>query len=78
MKTEITPRGLSREAAASYIGVSPSTFDRLVEDGLMPRGKRLPKIARVIWDRLELDRHFERLDAPTDPIQNAWDSVLSR
>lgn len=33
------PRGLSRTLAASYVGVSPSTFDRMIKDGLMPRPK---------------------------------------
>jgi hypothetical protein len=26
------PRGLSREEAARYVGISPSTFDHLVAD----------------------------------------------
>ena len=29
--------GLSREAAARFVGVSPAMFDRLVREGVMPR-----------------------------------------
>lgn len=32
-----TPLGLSREQAATYIGVSTSTFDRMIKDGMMPK-----------------------------------------
>lgn len=54
------PRGLSREEAARYVGVSPSTFDKLVEEGRMPRPLRVGK--RVIWDRLKLEAAFTELD----------------
>ena len=54
-----TPRGLSRESAASYIGVSPSLFDKLVADGRMPRPKLINR--RNVWDCLMLDNSFEDL-----------------
>jgi len=64
----LAPRGLSREQAAAYVGVSPSLFDTLVKDGRMPGPKRIN--ARVVWDRLKLDAAFEALadtdDASTD------------
>src|SRR6516165_5932118 len=50
--TEIEPinkLGLSRIEAAAYIGVSPSTFDKLVVDGRMPQPVRINY--RVVWDR---------------------------
>ena len=37
----IQPRGLSRVEAADYIGVSPTTFDKLVADGRMPAPKQI-------------------------------------
>lgn len=55
----IIPRGLSRIQAAHYVGVSPGTFDRLVEDQLMPRPKRIR--ARLVYDRVELDSAFDAL-----------------
>lgn len=54
------PRGLRRPEAAAYIGVSPSTFDGMIKDGLMPGPKRYK--GRTIWDRLEVDEAFACLD----------------
>lgn len=65
----LAPRGLCREAAAEYIGVSPSTFDQLVKDGLMPTPKRIGR--RVVWDRCRVDEMFSALD--DDGAVNPWD-----
>jgi predicted DNA-binding transcriptional regulator AlpA len=54
------PRGLSREAAARYIGVGTTTFDRLVAGRRMPKPVRLGK--RVVWDRIKVDAAFLDLD----------------
>jgi predicted DNA-binding transcriptional regulator AlpA len=53
------PRGLSREQAAAYIGISPSKFDAMVLDGRMPQPKEVDR--RLVWDRLELDAAFSAL-----------------
>lgn len=67
------PRGLRREAAAGYIGVSASKFDEWVAKGVMPKPKRVDNC--VIWDRHQLDAAFESLsDAP--PAGNDWDKAL--
>lgn len=63
-------RGLNREEAATYIGVSPSFFDGLVKEGIMPRPIRLK--GRVIWDRHQLDEAFEDL---ATTVINPWESV---
>lgn len=72
------PRGLRRAAAADWVGMSPTKFDELVKDGLMPRGK-LVRGCRV-WDRYELDVAFENLpddDATTlaSRSEQAWSGV---
>ena len=54
------PRGLSRIEAARYVGVSPSTFDKMVNSGEMPRPKRVG--SRKIYDRAALDAAFDLLD----------------
>ncbi len=54
------PRGLRRDDAAAYVGVSPSKFDQWVEQGVMPRPKRRDRV--VIWDRRALDAAFDALD----------------
>jgi predicted DNA-binding transcriptional regulator AlpA len=68
----LPPRGLCRQQAAAYIGVSSTLFDTLVKDGRMPKPTRIN--ARTIWDRLKIDLHF---DALTDEQKNAnpWQSV---
>ncbi|MFD1330730.1 helix-turn-helix transcriptional regulator [Methylopila musalis] len=58
------PRGLRRDDAAAYIGVSPSKFDALVSDGRMPQPFRIDGC--VVWDLRKLDMAFDALsdDAP--------------
>ena len=63
----IQPRGLCRVEAADYIGISPTTFDKLVADGRMPAPKRIN--SRNIWDVRQLDLAFEGL--PSDDLDLA-------
>jgi len=65
------PRGLCREDAALYIGVGTTTFDRLVDEGKMPRPIRVGK--RVLWDRLKLEAAFSDLD---EDRENYFDRAL--
>jgi len=65
----IPPRGLSREEAAMYLGISATKFDELVRDGRMPSPKRID--GRKIWDVHQLDLAFE--DLPIEP--NSWDDL---
>nr|WP_247969098.1 hypothetical protein [Bradyrhizobium sp. 195] len=67
----LPPRGLSRVQAAEWVGVSPSTFDKMVADRQMPRPKRIG--GRVIWDLKQLDCAFTALD---DDGENEWDRDL--
>lgn len=72
------PRGLGREDAARYIGVSASKFDELVKDRRMPRPKRID--GRVVWDRLALDSAFTDLPSadavnPLDGLRPARDAA---
>jgi predicted DNA-binding transcriptional regulator AlpA len=70
----LAPRGLSREQAAAYVGVSPSLFDTLVKDGRMPAPKRIN--ARTVWDRLQLDAAFAALPSNDAPV-NPWDEIAA-
>ncbi len=60
--------GLGRVEAAGAIGVSATTFDGLVNDGLMP-APRLVR-GRLVWDVDELRAAFKALpkkdDAPEE------------
>lgn len=76
----IEPRGLSRSQAAALIGVGVTLFDRLVEDGRMPRARAV--YGRRVWDRREVDAAFDELpyageavDVGTGTGANVWDDA---
>ena len=77
------PLGLSRLVASSYVGVSPSTWDSMVDVGQMPKPKRIGR--RRLWDRREVEEAFARLDAvgrdsgapPGARADDDWDDVAT-
>ena len=65
-------RGLSRDEAAMYVGVSAGKFDELVADGRMPGPVRID--GRKVWDIRSIDVAFDSL--PRDNAEaNSWDGV---
>lgn len=52
-------RGLRRVEAAAYVGISPTKFDDMVQDGRMPHPKRIDGAA--VWDIHSLDDAFDEL-----------------
>ena len=72
LPTSLAPRGLSRVQSAAYIGVSPTLFDEMVNDGRMPKPKRIN--GRVVWDRLQLDESFVAL-SDTHGEDDPWGKV---
>ena len=71
----LAPRLISREAAAAYVCVSPNTFDQMIDNGRMPRPKRLGE-RRIAWDVRELDAAVDRLPAETaGPGDDTWSDV---
>jgi excisionase family DNA binding protein len=74
--SEIRPvprRGLSRDEAAMYVGVSAAKFDQLVADGRMPGPRRID--GRKIWDLRALDIAFDALPCEDGPQGTSWDDV---
>lgn len=70
-RIEVRPRrGLRREEAALYVGVSPSKFDQMVSDGRMPKPKRIDRCA--VWDLRRLDSAWDALPGE-EPVSNPWD-----
>lgn len=67
-----TRRGLSRFEAAEYVGVSATLFDRLVEDGRMPKPRRID--GRRVWDRRSVDVAFDALPGEENPDSNPFDT----
>lgn len=71
---KLLARGLARVHAAIYIGVSPSKFDEMVDDGRMPKPKCVDR--RRVWDRHALDAAFDALpDADEGAKPSSWDGV---
>ena len=68
----LAPRGLSRVQAAEYIGVGVTKFDAMVDDGRMPRPKKID--GRLVWDRIKLDEAFDVLDDDARQ-KNEWDDL---
>lgn len=72
---DFVPRGLSRTAAAYYLGVGTTKFDEMVKNGRMPAPKIID--SRVIWDRWEIDLAFDGLPYREDKRPaNPWDDIL--
>lgn len=67
-----TKRGLSRQEASAYVGISTSKFDEMVYDGRMPTAKRID--GRRIWDVRQLDAFFDRLPGSDCQPDNPWDN----
>jgi len=73
--SEIRPvprRGLSREEAAMYVGISAGKFDELVRDRRMPAPRRIDH--RKVWDLRDLDVAFDALPSENPQSQgSSWD-----
>jgi predicted DNA-binding transcriptional regulator AlpA len=67
------PRGMRADRAAAYLGMSTSSFLRLVGTK-MPNGVEIGGM--TIWDRLELDAAFENLKNPEPTSENSMHKIL--
>lgn len=57
--TPPVPRLLGLDYAATYLGVSVRTFEKLWKDGQIPEPQRIGR--RLLWDRRMLDRHVDEI-----------------
>lgn len=74
--TPWAPRGLRREEAARYVGISASKFEQLVKDGRMPPPREIDGCR--VWDRMSLDAAFDDLPHVGEKPQlagNPWDEA---
>lgn len=55
----LAPFGITREAAAACVCVSPTKFDEMVQDGRMPPAKVID--SRKVWDVDEVRACFKAL-----------------
>lgn len=68
--TLLPRRGLRREQAALYVGVSARKFDQMVADRRMPQPFRIDSC--VIWDVRKVDLAIDAL-MDEDATSNPWD-----
>jgi predicted DNA-binding transcriptional regulator AlpA len=59
LPTTYPPRAMRADRAAAYLDISPTSFFRLVEDGVLPKPTKIRGI--VTWDRHDLDAAYEDL-----------------
>lgn len=76
LPVSLPPLGINREQAAELIGVSTSTFDKLVEARKMPR-PRIASAGRLVYDVSEIAEAFRQLPHQPDPRAPVDDDSLS-
>lgn len=62
------------ERAAAYLDLSPSTFLRLVDEGLLPPPTKVRGV--VSWDRYDLDCAYEDWKARSGGEENTMHKLL--
>ena len=67
------PRGLRREEAAKYIGVSTTKFEEMVKDGRMPPPKHIDGVR--VYDVTQLDAAFDKLPGGDTSDDTSWDDL---
>lgn len=72
----LPPRLISREAAAAYVCVSPTTFDEMIQEGTMPRPRKV-KGRRIAWDVHQLDQAVDHLPTDGDDVasDDSWSDI---
>ncbi|MVT68359.1 hypothetical protein GPL21_25005 [Bradyrhizobium pachyrhizi] len=65
LPSQLPPRLIGREAAAAYVCLSPTIFDKLVSEGRMPKPRQLSS-HRKAWDVRELDVAVDSLPRDED------------
>lgn len=66
-------RGLNRDEAAAYVGVSVTMFDQLVNEGTMPKPVCIR--SRRVWDIRDLDLAFDRMKGQDAVSANSWADI---
>lgn len=71
----VSPRGLSREEAADYVGIGATLFDALVTEGKLPKAIALH--GRRVWDRKRIDAALDRIsdDGDIAGTTKEWDTA---
>ena len=65
-------RVISKKEAASYAGVSPGHFEKLVRSGQLPPALSLPGVKR--WDKAALDKALDEMSGLSRVTENPYDA----
>lgn len=71
LRVSVSPRLVSRDSAAGYMGVGVTKFDEMVRDGRAPKPLRID--SRVLWDVHRLDAAIDALAGADDDGRNDFD-----
>ena len=52
---------ISKYSACQYLGISRATFDNLVRDGKLPKGKHTIGFKELSWTKKELDEYLKSI-----------------
>lgn len=47
---------MSKYQAYTYLNISRATFDNLVREGKIPRGKKIPGFKELVWQKKDLKK----------------------
>lgn len=56
----------SKYQAYTYLNISRATFDNMVREGKLPKGKRVTGFKELRWSRKEIDEYVRRGKENTD------------
>ncbi|MBX4901632.1 hypothetical protein HJA83_09825 [Rhizobium bangladeshense] len=65
----LPPIGINREQAAEFIGISPSTFDKMVAAGKMPSPRQISD-DRLVYDVSEVEAAFRKIPHRGDQLES--------
>jgi predicted DNA-binding transcriptional regulator AlpA len=57
-----TDRILSKYMAHTYLGISRASFDKLVAEGKIPKGKKVSGFKELQWNLKDLKRYKEAIE----------------
>lgn len=49
---------MSKYQAYTYLNISRATFDNLVREGKLPRGKKIAGFKELVWTKKELNKYL--------------------
>lgn len=53
-------RLISKYQAYTYLNISRATFDRLVQEGRLPRGKKIAGFKELFWDEKQIRDYLRK------------------